>query len=383
MELSPTGRVLVVVNGARGVKGDPSGPLGAGSVTANTISTDAGERAAIADLLGALRSGANFSTSIGSDNPENYVFYIQSVSQGKQVDGILATANFLGASAAGYPFHGIAYADANVPGNAVGGVGGAIGGPGPGSGVVGNRRENGPGHGVIGTRAETGTGAGVVGTAQGTGTNLQVGVRALKQNSTGAPGGPSAPGSALEVINSAEQGYGIECITLANNASDVSNFYERRNVTKGIVSRKAILLGGTRTAALTVSDILIQPASALTGSFPVTGQVVTIRAEVTGANQTSGVSISNAASGNVFNYGIVANVVGTSSGQNVAGRFSATGAIENYSIDCGDGIALFRDGVRLLGLPVYADNAAAAAGGLGVGDVYRKPDGTLMVAYSV
>jgi hypothetical protein len=31
--------------------------------------------------------------------------------------------------------------------------------------------------------------------------------------------------------------------------------------------------------------------------------------------------------------------------------------------------------------PVYADNAAALAGGLVAGDVYRKADGTLMITF--
>jgi hypothetical protein len=33
------------------------------------------------------------------------------------------------------------------------------------------------------------------------------------------------------------------------------------------------------------------------------------------------------------------------------------------------------------GLPVFADNAAAIAGGLSVGEMYRTSDGVLMVVY--
>lgn len=315
-------------------------------------------------------------------NPLAWGFRLSSVSQGKQVDSILATADFLGASAAGYPFHGIAYADAGVGPAKVGGGGFAIDGPGPGSGGVGNRRGIGQGHGLIGTRDGTGSGAGVTGTAQGTGDSFQAGVQALKQNVNGQPGGDSSPGPALAVVNFADQGRAIESTTLENNADDVSNFYERRNVKTGVVSRRAILLGGARTGALVVDDVLIQPATPLTGAYAISGVQVTIRDMVTGATEATAFSASNAATGGAAAYGVVASVTGNNTNQ-AGGRFSASGGTNNYSIDCAVGVALFRDGVQALNLPVYADNAAAAAAGLAVGRMYRTADGTVKVAYSV
>jgi len=53
MAISPT--VVINVSGARGRKGDPSGPLGLGSVTADTISNSSSEQAAIGDKLGLAR----------------------------------------------------------------------------------------------------------------------------------------------------------------------------------------------------------------------------------------------------------------------------------------------------------------------------------------
>ena len=46
------------------------------------------------------------------------------------------------------------------------------------------------------------------------------------------------------------------------------------------------------------------------------------------------------------------------------------------------GNATFAGRLNIGDTPVYADNAAATAGGLADGDVYRKADGTLMVVFT-
>lgn len=59
--------------------------------------------------------------------------------------------------------------------------------------------------------------------------------------------------------------------------------------------------------------------------------------------------------------------------------FSINGSTSDINMNQDAGITLFHRGIRALGLPTYADNAAALAGGLVVGDVYKTAAGELRI----
>lgn len=322
----------------------------------------------------------NVRIDMGAENAFEYALRVTSVADNSNNDGVLVTSTMAGGLASGYPLHGIVYVEADVV-NA-GGVGGAVDGPGIGNGMVGNRRGDGRGSGALFSRVGSGNGSGVFGNFTSTGTGA--GVTALKQNNDGSltPGAPHGTGPGLEVINQSDQGPAIDSTTTANNASLVSNVFRRANVAAGVVVDIPTQLGGVRTSEFVSLRVIHNPATLSTGTAGVKGADFILGETITGSVETTAFNATNLSSGNVSGYGASINSIGDND-TNTAARFAASGGGVNYSIDCAEGPALFRDGFRTLDTPVYADNAAAVTAGLTIGQTYRTSTGALMVVFSV
>lgn len=231
--------------------------------------------------------------------------------------------------AASYHLHITSSAAAGVV--AGGAMGIALSGAGVGSAGTFNRYEDGIGNGVLGQRVGSGNGSGLYASFAGTGVGAAL--SALKQNANGSidPGQPHGLGPAIEATNSSEQGQSILSLTTANNASLVSNAFERRNISAGVVSRDQILLGGARTGLLTGHDVVIQPDTDSTGTAPVTGLGVVISERVKGSATAAGITIENNAGGSANGYGLIASATGANA-TNTAILATATGGTNNRAM---------------------------------------------------
>lgn len=81
-----------------------------------------------------------------------------------------------------------------------------------------------------------------------------------------------------------------------------------------------------------------------------------------------------------WRYGVVGAAVEGTADHSVhcGGYFYAANETTNYAIYT-NGLAYFTDGILLAGLPTYADNAAAVAGGLAVNRMYKTATGELRI----
>ena len=335
-----------------------------------------------------LTDNRNINLSYPVTNTENWGMRMQTLAKGKRVDGIYAYAEFNGAGSAGYGFHAVSYAYAGNGADTVGGVGGAVDGPGLGSGLVGNRQGDGGGNGVQGDRLGRGDGAG--GEFRTSSAGICNAVRAIKQNP--ANGDPAGVGAALYAINNSNKGEGLYVYTTANNTDNNTGLIDRRNGQLGTASYVKVSGGGVRTGLIIAQSTHVTPSVESTGSTAVYGQDVQITANVTGSANSRGINLNNSATGgadgygavivtdgaNTTNYGVYANAAAAVS--NYGGYFRASGGTNNYAIYCAAGDAFFAAAVQAPNLAVHADNAAASSS-LAKGKFYRTETGQVMVVY--
>ncbi|MDF2496062.1 hypothetical protein [Sphingomonas sp.] len=357
----------------KGDKGDPSGPLGFESVTADTISSD--DAANIADKLGALRAGAPFRSIVpdpgqGSASLE---FFFESV-LGQQRDGMLLHMAADGEGSGAYPIHILYSAGKDV--TTGGAFGAAANGKGRSFAGVFNKYEDGPGGGASGNRVGSGDGFGLLGNFASSGTGAAI--RAIKQNVTGVAGGPSGIGPALVVDNISEEGAGIVSTTAANTRSAVSNTFERQNVTAGIVTRVQILKGGERTGMLSGLDVIVAPGTPLTGAAPMTGAAITLTANVRGSVEATGLTIVNNAGGGSSGYGTVIGCFGDNDlntglfAQAAGGRYNRAARFDGDIATSGN-IVPTADAERSLGGPgARFSTVYAASGTINTSDARAK-----------
>jgi hypothetical protein len=189
----------------------------------------------------------------------------------------------------------------------------------------------------------------------------------------------------LNATNQSEQGEAVYSLTASNNASPVSNVFERRNVTSGYVNRVQVTTGGTRTAPFWGEEVLLAPSTTWGGAFAVTGLAVDLGPNVTGSPSVTSVLAGSSAAGNTNAYGVFAAVNGANV-TNYAGYFTASGATNNFGVYVAAGKSYFAEGsqfaqgINAINLPVYPDNATASAV-LSAGDFYRTATGELRVVY--
>lgn len=334
--------IRVTLRGAQGPRGLASGPLGVGSVDADTVTDDAGQQAAIADKIGVPRSGKAFEAVYDATNPEAFGQAVNSVADGKQSDGYFATSSTINGGS-GYPFHGIQYVDASIGPDAAGGGGFATDGPGHGSGGVGNRQGVGPGNGLQGDRRGSGEGAGLEGRASSTGTCW--GVRALKQDPVD---GVAGPGAAAFLINSSTSGPAVFSRSAAINTDPYTSIVQRLNGTFGTGQYVSIPDGGARTGPLAGAATHVVPGTASTGAAPVIGHDFQVNANITGSADVRSINIANNATGCGEVFGGIAVVDGvntTAYGMFLIAANSAT----NHALYCaGSGLASFGGDLRAL-----------------------------------
>lgn len=310
---------------------------------ASLVVTESGDT--VEEALAALPSSAAVDAKVDLDgtanvrlitdasNPQSYGMQVQSIAEGKQVDGIYGYhENHTGGS--GYVFHGVTYSATGLAEFSGGGLGGACGGPGGGSGVIGNRGDDGTGHGGIFTRLGTGPGNGVYGIAQGTGAGSAG--YFLKQNPVA---GVAGTGPAVYAINDSTNGQAFYARSASGNTDSNTAVIERLNVTEGTGLFTRITGTGNRTGLLIGSQTQVIPTSTSTGAFAVYGQDVQIGANVSGA-ETRGINLANSAVGSGESYGMAILVDGartTSYGLFV----NVANAGTNYSIYAVNGLAYF------------------------------------------
>lgn len=209
-------------------------------------------------------------------------------------------------NAAAYSLHALVTALEGV--TLGGGIGIAVSGPGYGDSGVFNRYTNGPGSSVRANRVGGGDGWGALLSFSSTG--FGGGLRAVKQNANGQPGGPCGIGPGILAENLSDEGTAITSVTAPNNKSPISNILERQNTTGGVITRSQMLMGGPRTTQLTGQDVYLTPGTPSIGPSPVQGFAVQIGDNIIGSAEATGVSVSNNATGGASAFGGVYSVTG-------------------------------------------------------------------------
>lgn len=271
-----------------------------------------------------------------ADNPQAYNIFLQSAADGKQVDGIYGYHEVLGtASSAGYVFHGVTYAYSGVGEFSAGGIGGALGGPGGGSGVVGNRGDSGTGHGGIFTRLGTGPGNGVYGIAQGAGEGSAG--RFLKQNPIA---GTAGAGPALFAINDSTNGQAFYARSASANTDSNTAVIERLNGTTGTGLFTQITGAGPRTGTLIGSQTQVIPGSSSTGTGAVIGHDVQVNGNITGSASVKTVNVNNSSTGGTESAG-AAIVVDGANTTNYGVFVNVANGTTNYGVYVANGLSYF------------------------------------------
>ena len=360
------------------LRGGGSGPLGSGSVTADTLSLDPVERSAIAGLLPVLQKGAAFTNTLSSGMAPIGVapglLYFES-ERASTIDMVYYRTRHLAGSSC-YSLHIVDTAEAGAAGG--GSLGVALDGPGNLNVGTFNRQGVGNGHGILAQRLGSGNGNALHGSFSSLGTGA--GVSAVKQNANGTidPGAPCGIGPALEVINRSGQGPAIDSVTTANNLAPVSNIFRRENIGGGVVIDIQTLTGGGRTEAYTSLRVLHDPQTPSIGAASVEGAFNLLGQRIQGAAQTNVLSLLNDTSGSGVAFGAVIQSIGANT-SNRALRLTASGALSNVALEITAGEASFA-GLVSIALPEHPDNASAAAS-LQHGTLYRTPTGEVRSCY--
>ncbi len=361
--LDRAGKFLAFDTTGDGVAVDGAAPVPA---LAENITTDGGGNVQ-QDLDGkvALNETRSHRLIVNETNPEAYGNRVDSVADGKQVDGTFWSAVIQNAGA-GYGAHSIVFSDATITYGSAGGMGAAIDGPGWGSADVNNRQGSGPGDGCIATRLGSGSGAGIRGITSSTGDDT-FGGYFLKQNPVV---GVAGTGPALWALNDSTNGETFRARSAVGNTDAFTVIVDRLNGTQGTASFTRVLGGGVRTALLSGGATHVIPSDASTGAPPVIAHDFQINGNVSGSADVRGINIANAATGggeafgavtivdglNTTNYGIFINAANGGTNHNLylagAGLLSVGGdirALNDGTQDIGGAFARFDT--------IYATNA--------------------------
>lgn len=315
-----------------------SGAMLIGTAESVTVQQALNDRPTSADLIAAgggnliNLTGLNGAISAEYDgtNPRTFGWLLKSVGNNKTFDGFRIEHSMTGALSNGYAEHIVASADASVVNG--GGFGVAIGGAGNTNAAVFNKEDSGSGNGILAQRIGAGfaNGWAIFGVSSAGAGSAGGAIDCLKQNSTGAPGGPYGTGPSLRVRNESEEGLAIDSSSASNNASASSHQLRRGNPTGGVNVDVQMIAGGARATTTIGSRSLIQPSTLSTGTPAVIGHDISISANVSGSAAVSGLNISVAAVGGAASYGGVMSVTGNATDQ-YACYALASGGTNNYA----------------------------------------------------
>lgn len=344
------------------LRGLSSGPLGAGSVTADTLSTNGAERAAIADLLPVMQSGKVFVTNFaaGAITPASGLMYFNADLSSSH--DLMRLEGTIKATAASYLIHVTAKSESGS--SAGGAVGIAMDGVGAIPTLVVNRYGGGNASAILVNKVGTGNGYGIQASFSSLGNGAAASL--IKQNANGsiAAGAPCGLGPSLELINRSSQGTALDSTTTANNASLISNILRRENTKEGIVLDVQTVLGGPRSGAYTSLRILHNPSTASTGTAAVAGMDLILGPNIRGSAETSVLTLSNNTSNSTNAFGAVIQALG-SNVTNTALRLAAANGTNNIALQVLSGLSTF-DGpldtssmYRVAGLQVVGGRGAA------------------------
>lgn len=316
-----------------------------------------------------LPAGVPFINIVSPESHLDASWELYFTPNGKSVDGILIR-HTLNAPSSG--IHVLSTALSSTPAGHAGGF--AMSGPGTANALTGNRYEDGDGNGATGNRVGTGSGYGgqFAFSSEGNGGALY----AIKQNSGYT--GKSGTGAAFLAENISDSGEVILSASAQNNDSPLSNVYYRHNSRHGIVTDVRVVTNEERTGAVVGSRVALTPGENWGGAPSVTGIQTILSSTVSGSEMVSAADLTSHASGNKQNVGVIGEARGEND-TNYGGRFSAGDGAVNVALRADGDFWLIDGTLYAPNLPVHNDNSHAIGDGLGVGRVYRTPDGSIRV----